>query len=291
MYELVQVARNTYYINSPAKIGLYVDTDGVYLIDSGNDKEAGRKIRQILDKNNWKLKAILNTHSHADHIGGNAYLQKQTGCKIYCSQIEAALIDNTVIESTYLFGGYSSKEMRNKFLMAQPSVSTAFDDDFPEIFQKIQLKGHCYDMYGYRTPDDVLFLGDCLNRNEVLAKYGIPFLYSVGDSLETFDMLETLDAKLFIPAHCVETTDISELIAYNRERTLEVATHLLEVIKEPKGFDDILSEMLLRYDLKMTLDQYLLLGSTIRSYLAWMMDTKQAEIIMDNSHVYWKAVQ
>ena len=52
MYELIQVLNNTYYINCPAKIGLYLDVDkGVYLIDSGNDKEAGRKVRQILDKN------------------------------------------------------------------------------------------------------------------------------------------------------------------------------------------------------------------------------------------------
>ena len=84
MYELTQVAGNSYYIQSPAKIGLVRlnDTD-VCLIDSGNDKEAGRKVRQILDANGWHLTAIYNTHSNADHIGGNQYLQNQTGCKVY----------------------------------------------------------------------------------------------------------------------------------------------------------------------------------------------------------------
>ena len=49
MYELMQVSEHCYYIQSPAKIGLVKlnDTE-VCLIDSGNDKEAGRKVRQIL---------------------------------------------------------------------------------------------------------------------------------------------------------------------------------------------------------------------------------------------------
>ena len=49
MYELVQVAPHTYYINSPSKVGVYVEEDNsVWLIDSGNDKDAGRKIQRIL---------------------------------------------------------------------------------------------------------------------------------------------------------------------------------------------------------------------------------------------------
>ncbi len=36
MYELVQVSEKCYYINCPAKIGVYVaDKDNVYLVDSG----------------------------------------------------------------------------------------------------------------------------------------------------------------------------------------------------------------------------------------------------------------
>lgn len=80
MYELKQVGKNTYYIESPAKIGIYVMEDSsVYLIDSGNDKEAAKKVKKILEAKNWKLKAILNTHSNADHIGAtNIYKIKPT---------------------------------------------------------------------------------------------------------------------------------------------------------------------------------------------------------------------
>lgn len=44
MYELVQVAENTYYINSPSKMGVYrVSDDDVWLIDSGNDQRRRQK--------------------------------------------------------------------------------------------------------------------------------------------------------------------------------------------------------------------------------------------------------
>ena len=59
MFELVQVSENCYYIQSPAKIGLVkLNEEEVCLIDSGNDKDAGRKIRKLLDENKWKLKAF-----------------------------------------------------------------------------------------------------------------------------------------------------------------------------------------------------------------------------------------
>lgn len=120
MYELVQVTENVYYIESPAKIGLIQTGDmDVCLIDSGNDKEAGRKVRQILDAHKWHLKAIYNTHANADHIGGNKYLAGQTGCKIYANGIEQYFTRHPVLESSFLYGGYPPKDLRHKFLLAQ----------------------------------------------------------------------------------------------------------------------------------------------------------------------------
>lgn len=119
MFELIQVSKNSFYIQSPSKIGLVrLNDTHVCLIDSGSDKEAGRKVRQILDANSWQLTAIFNTHSNADHIGGNKYLQGQTGCKIYAPGVECAFTSYPVLEPSFLYGGFPPEDLRRKFLMA-----------------------------------------------------------------------------------------------------------------------------------------------------------------------------
>ena len=150
MFELYQVGEKSYYIDCPAKIGLYrINEEEVYLIDSGNDKDAGRKVRKILDEKGWKLKGILNTHSNADHIGGNRYLQQQTGCKVFSGGIEAAFTRYPVLEPSFLYGGYPGKDLRHKFLMAQESSVSDFSDmEFPGEIEIIPLKGHFFDMVG-----------------------------------------------------------------------------------------------------------------------------------------------
>ena len=164
MYELIQAKGSSYYIESPAQVGLVrLNDTEVCLIDSGSDKDAGRKVRQHLDANGWKLAAIYNTHSNADHIGGNQYLQRQTGCPIYAPGMEQYITCRTVLEPSLLYGGCPPKALRNKFLMAQESDAAPLTADvLPEGWELLPLPGHFLDMVGFRTPDDVVYLADGL---------------------------------------------------------------------------------------------------------------------------------
>lgn len=199
MYELIQVSEQSYYIQSPAKIGLVkLNKQDVCLIDSGNDKDAGRKVRQLLEANGWRLTAIYNTHSNADHIGGNKYLQGQTGCMIYAPGIDCAFTHHPILEPSFLYGGYPCKELRHKFLMAQESDAQELTkESLPEGFEIIPLPGHFFDMVGFRTPDDVVYLADCLSSRETLDKYQIGFIYDVAAYLNTMEMVKSLRAKMF----------------------------------------------------------------------------------------------
>jgi len=292
MYELKQLSEKCYYINCPAKIGVYVpDKDNVYLVDSGNDKNAGRKVRQILDKNGWRLAAILNTHSNADHTGGNCYLQGQTGCKIYSGGIEAAFTKYPVLEPSFLYGGYPCKDLQHKFLMAQESDVTDFSDTgFPEEIEVIPLPGHFFDMAGFRLPDGVVFLADCISSRETLEKYAVSFIYDVGAYLETLDKVERMKAAMFVPAHAEASADIKELVCFNRDKVQEVAGRILSICKEPVCFERILQEVFKGYGLSMNFEQYVLVGSTVRSYLSWLKDNGKMAAVFQDSMLLWQRV-
>lgn len=292
MYELIKITENDYYIQSPAKIGLVKlnDTE-VCLIDSGSDKDAGRKVRQILDANGWTLKAIYNTHSNADHIGGNKYLQSQTGCKIYAPGIEKAFTEFPVLEPSFLYGGYPMSELRHKFLMAQESdVLPLTEAALPDGFEIIPLSGHFFDMVGFKTPDGTVYLADCLSSRETLDKYGIGFIYDIGAYIKTLEDVKGISGKCFVPSHAEPTADISELADYNIRKVNEIADRIVGICSEPLCFEVILQKLFYEYSLKMTFEQYALVGSTVRSYLSYLKENGRLEAVFEDNMLLWKAV-
>lgn len=290
MYELIQVGENSYYIQSPAKIGLIkLNEKEVCLIDTGNDKDAGKKVKKILDANGWQLKAIFNTHSNADHIGGNKYLQTQTGCKIYAPGMECDFTKHPILEPTYLYGGFPPKDLRHKFLLAQESQAEYLTREvLPNGLEIVELPGHFLDMVGFRTADDVVYLADCLSSKETLDKYQISVLYDVGAYLQTLEMVKNMKAKMFVPSHATPMENISELAQYNIDKVREIADKIMEICGEPQCFELILQKLFTVYNLRMSFEQYVLIGSTVRSYLAWLKDCGRLEVLFENNMLLWK---
>lgn len=290
MYELIQVSERDYYIQSPAKIGLVrLNAQDVCLIDSGNDKDAGRKVRQLLDANGWRLTAIYNTHSNADHIGGNKYLQGQTGCKVYAPGIECSFTRHPILEPSFLYGGCPFKELRHKFLMAQENDAQLLTREaLPDGFEILPLPGHFFDMVGFRTPDDVVYLADCLSSRETLEKYQIGFIYDVGAYLKTLEMVKTLRAAMFVPAHAEASGEIADLAQYNIDKVMEIAERIVDICREPICFESILQRLFTEFGLNMSYEQYVLVGSTVRSYLSWLKDTNRVRCGFEENRMLWE---
>ena len=222
-------------------------------------------------------------------IGGNQYLQNQTGCKIYAPGIECDLTRHPLLEPAFLYGGYPPKDLRHKFLMAKPSDAQELTAAcLPEGFGLLPLPGHFFDMVGFRTPDDVVYLADCLSSRETLEKYQIGFLYDVAAYLNTLETVKALRARAFVPAHAAVTEDIVPLAQYNIDKVLEIADIITELCRTPQTFESVLQQLFRRFDLVMDFEQYALVGSTVRSYLAWGKDTGRLQVIFDDHRLLWQ---
>lgn len=285
--ELKKITDKTYFIENPTNIGVYkIDHERVYIIDSGNDKEAGKKIIKLLDENGLKITGIISTHSNADHIGGNKVIQDRTGAKIYAYGIEESFSSYPILEPSFLYGGYPFKELRHKFLLAQSSTVDKIKKADLHGLKYFPLRGHFFDMIGIETPDDVYFIGDSLFSEETITKYHIFFIYDVREFLNTLDYLDTLKGT-FVPSHARVSTDIKELIALNRNKVLEII-ELVYSSCQNTTFEDILKFVFERYELKMDMNQYVLVGSTIRSYLSYLFDEGRITYTFLDNKMLWQ---
>ena len=117
------------------------------------------------------------------------------------------------------------------------------------------------------------------------------FIHDIADYLATLEKVKGLEAEMFIPAHCEPTKDIAPLAEYNIEKTLEVADRIVGMCSEPSSFEDILADVFDSYSLRMSLEQYYFVGSTVRSYLAWMKDEGRVDFSFENNRMLWKSVR
>lgn len=289
MYELVRLSEHDYYIDCPAKIGIVtLDGGGAILIDSGSDKDAAKKALRHAADNGWQIKAVFNTHSHADHIGGNSTIAEKTGCDIYAFGTECDFTRHTFLESAGLYGGFPFAELKHKFLCAKESDAKPLTEAvLPENFRMIPLPGHSFDMVGFLTPDGNFFAADCVSSAETLAKYGIGYLWDVEASLKTLEEIKTVKAAKIIPSHAPVTGDISQLADLNAEAIRRAASVIAELCAEPADCDTLLQKVFDRYALTMNAQQYVLIGSTVRSYLSYLKNSGVLSFTFENNRMLW----
>ncbi len=293
MYEVIDFGKRTHYIDCPAKIGIFnLDGQDVCLIDSGNSKDTAKKILKILNEKGWNLKTVINTHGHADHVGGNAYLQEKTGCEILCRGVDHALTTHTLVNSSYLCGANSPKVCRGKFFYAEPAdVKPLTQENLPKGLEMLSADGHSFSQTIIKTTDNAWFMADSFAGRETIEKYGIVFVQNVEKYLESLEMLKTLEGEYFIPSHVAPSSDIKELVMFNIEKTYQVIDDILCFTAEKITFECLIKKLFDKYGLKLDFSQNMLIGSTIKSYLTHLLDGGKIQAVFEDNMQYWVAVK
>lgn len=292
MYELISVGEHSYYMDCPSKVGFCTFNDNdVFLIDSGNDKDAAKKALKHIEAKGWKLKFVINTHSHADHIGGNAFIHEKTGCELYASGIDVCFSVYPVLESSFIYGANPLPCYRNKFLLAKESpVKDISSLELPSDVEICHLPGHSFDMIAVKTPDDVWFCADALASEATLEKYHISFMYDVKAYLESVEKLCGLKGRLFVPSHAEACEDIRTLAKVNTEKVEYIASLLCTLCKDGLSFDDILKGVFDSFGLCLDATQYALSGSTLRSYLSYLEESGRLYHEVRDNKLVWTAL-
>lgn len=70
-------------------------TKDAIIIDPGIDFEAeAQPIFSYVDKEKLKIKYIVNTHGHSDHVNGNGIMQKKYAAPICIHELDASLLES-----------------------------------------------------------------------------------------------------------------------------------------------------------------------------------------------------
>lgn len=292
MFKLIHCTGNTYYLRCFSNIGVYdLGNDEVVLIDSGDHKKSVHDLDVALVQRGWKVKMIINTHSHIDHIAGNRYFKEKYGCEIYASETERALAQEPNIEGTFYFNSIPIRRMPNGSLTDKGvEVKLLTKSVLPQGFETIELPGHNFNMIGIKTPDDVWFVADSIIANRTFDSYKIPFFLDINKSIETAKKLPQLKGKMFVPSHMPASEDITETALYNAKRLEKLKEYFLSICNE-KSLEEILQKADEDMDLDFNADKYAKVSLIVKSFLQALIDDKKITAEIEHHRLVYHIIQ
>ncbi|MBB6099169.1 glyoxylase-like metal-dependent hydrolase (beta-lactamase superfamily II) [Deinobacterium chartae] len=294
--ELVTLAPGVHYLPGAVNVVVLEDGQGgALLVDSGSDADHGRRILRALEARGLQLNAVLNTHSHADHYGGNAFLESRcAGLPVFAPPLEEAILRYPLLEPLYLFGARPPQELQNKFLMGNRSEARLTPPAGPARIGGVELElievpGHAARMFAVRA-GSVLFASDALFGSEALNKH--PLTYCVDSALQKASARKLADlsgVEVVLPGHGEPTTELGALVRSNLaslERTTEAVHAALE---DPATPDEVLARVCDRLGVEMKNAAAVVLNrGVISAHLVELLEAGRAASRVEGNRWLWQ---
>jgi glyoxylase-like metal-dependent hydrolase (beta-lactamase superfamily II) len=135
-------------------------TGEAIVIDPGDDITT---IVEILERRQFKVKAIIITHAHIDHIGGAAKLKALTGAPVHMNARDQSLYDDLEMQAGWL--GMETPERTSIDTEARDGDKLRLADT---DFHVIHTPGHTQGSISIWIPaENTLVAGDTLFRDSI----------------------------------------------------------------------------------------------------------------------------
>ncbi len=295
MSEVCWLTNNFGYIEGPTTVGVIrLDKNRAFLIDSGLNKDSARKIDRAIKKEGLVVNRLFNTHSHADHYGGNDYFLSRYRVEVLAPAGEAGVMNYPIWEPFYLFGGVPPEELKVGFLYPSPSrVDRPVKAGPLEIegssLNLIDLSGHSLFQLGVEF-EECAFLADAVFSPEVWEKHFLVYFADLEAAENTLKKLLNRDLKGVVISHSGKLENPRKVIEENLRRIEETGREILELLREGSfSADEILALLAQKYNKSLdNLPSYYLARQTILSYLVWAKNRGLVALEIKNNAVLWK---
>jgi glyoxylase-like metal-dependent hydrolase (beta-lactamase superfamily II) len=295
---LVRLAPDAYYLPGGVNVGVIANSAGeALLLDTGGDKDYGRAIRKAAEEAKLRPAAILNTHSHADHYGGNDYLARNLNLPVWAPAFEEAILRYPYLEPMYLYGGAAPLAgLRNKWLEAKSSpVDHVYEvEDGPLSVGPFEVMRHVTSGHAVAQVaigfGPVCYAADAFFGSEVLAKYEIPFVHDVAGQLATLDRLLSLPYDIFVPGHGEPTTNVAEAVESNRVYIRRTIEWVRAAVRDGATTSEVVHHVTARLEAPPSnLSTYFLMHSCVLAYLSYLTAQGQLAPIVKAGALRWEA--
>lgn len=304
---VINISDCIYYISGPTNIGIIEERlsdtkSNLYMIDSGCNTEDGKRIfteiTEYFSKKDITIKAIINTHSHADHCGANNYIQQKTNCEIWITENEQGSLINPFLQPIISWGGNPLPEINSSYYVAEKTVPNKIINTNEKLtlnngikLSFINLPGHYFEMIGILCENDnkkILFASDGIFGRKNIGKYWIPFLYDVKEFKNSLDTISSLNADFCIPGHGEPTSQIEETVELNKIAIISNEQCILEALKHKNQTqEDILKYVADKNEINLHIAQYMLIGCTIKAYLTFLYNEGKISYHIKENKMYW----